>query len=62
MQDRAKEVEVLKNKLVSEGHTCVCFRESFPPQICWCEQTPCSRSGVTKPNDSNIDLPEDAQY
>ena len=41
MHKRAQNVDQKIKELKDQGHTCLFIRESYPPQISWCQKPAC---------------------
>lgn len=52
------------NELTAKGHECIFYMESYPGQIGWCHQTPCSKAKKTTEqtmHEENADLEQFAE-
>jgi hypothetical protein len=62
MDQEDQEAEDFGTKLEKAGHTCVEYLESYPVQISWCQQTPCThREKATQLNRSETDTETDTE-
>ena len=48
-----KENIKLKNRLKSEGHTCIQILESYPSQVEWCRQQTCISNNPIREDSSD---------
>ena len=53
MEEVNRKNEEFGQQLMQNGHTCVAYLESYPVQVCWCEQDTCNR-GINVQNVTDI--------